>query len=277
WSSPSPDNCSYQASPWSMEAIPMVQGMNMHPMNHGIPQWPTTSARASLDFTGNGESSLSEIVMSVCGDFGNREDQCCLEHEIKGFNNNNNINAVNETHTKVKVKKDKNSVNTVEKKRNSRSLSRKPEAYKRQKKLTIGKLHSSQPDALITDLLTPSESSVGSDSMESSSTDDSHHRGCTSHIKRPMNAFMLFSKANRERFKKMYPGRDNRRISTILGEHWKGMSKEDKVPFQEMAKELMRKTKEAYPEFKYSPSDQNKVGAESCSREGSPKKHFRLV
>lgn len=40
----------------------MVPNINMHTMNHGIPQWPNTSARASLDFSNSGDSSLSEIV-----------------------------------------------------------------------------------------------------------------------------------------------------------------------------------------------------------------------
>lgn len=61
--------------------------------------------------------------------------------------------------------------------------------------------------------------------------------------------------SSKHSFLSSYPGRDNRRISTILGDHWKRMNKEEKIPFQEMARELMRKTKEAYPDFKYSPND----------------------
>lgn len=135
---------------------------------------------------------------------------------------------------------------------------------------------SSEHGSLLTDLLTPSDSSIGSDSLESSCTDDGNYDYC-SHIKRPMNAFMLFSKANREKFKKLYPGRDNRQISTKLGEYWKAMDKEEKLPFQDMARELMRKTKETYPDFKYSPTDQQKNDSDGCSREGSPRKDFRSV
>jgi len=134
---------------------------------------------------------------------------------------------------------------------------------------------SSEHEYFTNDFLTPSDSSISSDSSESSCTDDSHH-DCSSHIKRPMNAFMLFSKANREKFKKLYPGRDNRRISTILGDHWKNLNKDEKLPFQEMARELMRKTKETYPEFKYSPNDSHqKTINEDHSRENSPKKDFK--
>jgi hypothetical protein len=129
-------------------------------------------------------------------------------------------------------------------------------------------------------ILTPSDTSSGSERAESPTTDEEalhHEEANTSHVKRPMNAFLLFSKNNRENFKKLYPGRDNRRISTILGEHWNTMKPEDKQPFQEMAKELMRKTKETYPGFKYSPTDQSsKVKVfRSFSREGSPRKGIR--
>lgn len=92
-----------------------------------------------------------------------------------------------------------------------------------------------------------------------------------------MNAFLLFSKSNRENFKKLYPGKDNRRISTILGEHWNTMKSEEKQPFQEMARELMRKTKETYPDFKYSPTDQSSKykAFRFIGKEDSPKKGVR--
>merc|ERR1719454_2799503 len=40
------------------------------------------------------------------------------------------------------------------------------------------------------------------------------------HIRRPMNAFMLFSKFYRGEVHKMYPKQDNRSVSKILGEWW---------------------------------------------------------
>ena len=71
------------------------------------------------------------------------------------------------------------------------------------------------------------------------------------YIKRPMNAFLWFSKQYRGEFKTQYPGRDNREISTILAKHWRGMTPEQKEPFKERAREEMRRTRESYPDFKY--------------------------
>lgn len=71
------------------------------------------------------------------------------------------------------------------------------------------------------------------------------------HIKRPMNAFLLYSQQYRGAFKVLYPGRDNREISTILAKHWREMKPEQKEPYKEKARELMRKTKESHPDFKY--------------------------
>jgi len=63
WANPSPDNCTFQVPQWSMEPVPMMQNMNMHTVNHGIPPWPTGTARAALDFSNSGDSSsLGEIV-----------------------------------------------------------------------------------------------------------------------------------------------------------------------------------------------------------------------
>ena len=71
------------------------------------------------------------------------------------------------------------------------------------------------------------------------------------HIKRPMNAFLLYSQQYRGAFKVLYPGRDNREISTILAKHWREMKPEQKEPYKEKARELMRRTKESHPDFKY--------------------------
>ncbi|CAB1313358.1 unnamed protein product [Coregonus sp. 'balchen'] len=46
--------------------------------------------------------------------------------------------------------------------------------------------------------------------------------------KRPMNAFMLFAKKYRLEYTQMYPGKDNRAISVILGDKWKKMKSEER-------------------------------------------------
>lgn len=97
-------------------------------------------------------------------------------------------------------------------------------------------------------------SSQGSVEREESSTkplQNGNSETPLNHIKRPMNAFLLYSQQYRRAFKVLYPGRDNREISTILAKHWREMKPEQKEPYKEKARELMRRTKESHPDFKY--------------------------
>lgn len=91
------------------------------------------------------------------------------------------------------------------------------------------------------------------------------------HIKRPMNAFLLYSQQYRRAFKVLYPGRDNREISTILAKHWREMKPEQKEPYKEKARELMRRTKESHPDFKYCEArkEMGLVAADSDHRAGN--------
>lgn len=73
----------------------------------------------------------------------------------------------------------------------------------------------------------------------------------TPHVKRPMNSFLLFSREYRGLFKRLYPGKDNHKISTLLAEAWRRMKPEEKQPYKDRQKELMRLTKESHPDFKY--------------------------
>ena len=96
--------------------------------------------------------------------------------------------------------------------------------------------------------------SQGSVEREESSTkplQNGNSETPVNHIKRPMNAFLLFCQRYRRPFNVLYPGRDNREISTILGKHWREMKPEQKEPYKEKARELLRRTKESHPDFKY--------------------------
>ena len=88
------------------------------------------------------------------------------------------------------------------------------------------------------------------------------------HIKRPMNAFLLYCQKYRRAFTVMNPGRDNREISTLLGEHWRNMKPEQKEPYTEKARELMRKTKESHPDFKYRKA-REETGLVTASADGN--------
>nr|XP_046235681.1 HMG box-containing protein 1-like [Scatophagus argus]XP_046235682.1 HMG box-containing protein 1-like [Scatophagus argus] len=66
--------------------------------------------------------------------------------------------------------------------------------------------------------------------------------------KRPMNAFMLFAKKFRVEYTQMYPGKDNRAISVLLGERWKKMRSEERRAFTIQAKVLADEQKRLNPD-----------------------------
>ncbi|KAM9705747.1 HMG box-containing protein 1-like isoform 1-T2 [Menidia menidia] len=66
--------------------------------------------------------------------------------------------------------------------------------------------------------------------------------------KRPMNAFMLFAKKFRVEYTQMYPGKDNRAISVLLGEQWKKMRSEERRAFTLQAKALADEQKRLNPD-----------------------------
>ncbi|XP_060634360.2 HMG box-containing protein 1 isoform X2 [Anolis sagrei] len=66
--------------------------------------------------------------------------------------------------------------------------------------------------------------------------------------KRPMNAFMLFAKKYRVEYTQMYPGKDNRAISVILGDRWKKMKNEERRIYTLEAKALAEEQKRLNPD-----------------------------
>ncbi|XP_077601193.1 HMG box-containing protein 1-like [Stigmatopora nigra] len=66
--------------------------------------------------------------------------------------------------------------------------------------------------------------------------------------KRPMNAFMLFAKKYRVEYTQMYPGKDNRAISVILGDKWKKMKSEERRLYTTEAKALAEEQKRLNPD-----------------------------
>lgn len=57
-------------------------------------------------------------------------------------------------------------------------------------------------------------------------------------IRRPMNAFMIFSKRHRQIVHQMHPNQDNRTVSKILGEWWYSLKPEEKQKYNELASEV---------------------------------------
>lgn len=57
-------------------------------------------------------------------------------------------------------------------------------------------------------------------------------------IRRPMNAFMIFSKRHRAMVHQRHPNQDNRTVSKILGEWWYALKPEEKQKYHELATEV---------------------------------------
>ncbi|NP_001266217.1 uncharacterized protein LOC100633718 [Amphimedon queenslandica] len=72
-------------------------------------------------------------------------------------------------------------------------------------------------------------------------------------IKRPMNAFMVWSSLERKKLAEKEPNLHNTELSKRLGQMWKEMTEEDKTPYRQEATRLKDKLMEDHPEYKYKP------------------------
>lgn len=86
------------------------------------------------------------------------------------------------------------------------------------------------------------------------------------HIRRPMNAFMIFSKRHRALVHKRHPNQDNRTVSKILGEWWYALNPSEKQQYHDLAFKVKEAHFKAHPDWKWCSRDRKKssLGGPQC-------------
>jgi len=85
------------------------------------------------------------------------------------------------------------------------------------------------------------------------------------HIKRPMNAFMVWSQLERMKIREVTPDKHNAEISKELGRRWKLLPEEARQPYIEEAERLRILHQKEYPDYKYKPRKKPKGSSPSTT------------
>ncbi|XP_040538851.1 transcription factor SOX-30 [Gallus gallus] len=75
----------------------------------------------------------------------------------------------------------------------------------------------------------------------------------TGHVKRPMNAFMVWARIHRPALAKANPNANNAEISVQLGLEWSKLTEEQKQPYYDEARKIKQRHREEFPGWVYQP------------------------
>ncbi|KAA8580647.1 hypothetical protein FQN60_013605 [Etheostoma spectabile] len=93
--------------------------------------------------------------------------------------------------------------------------------------------------------------SVNSDS--SCTSPEAKSASMQQRVRRPLNAFIIWTKEERRRLAQLNPDLENTDLSKILGKTWKAMSLVEKRPYMQEAERLRVQHTIDYPNYKYRP------------------------
>uniref|UniRef100_A0A8C7HK36 Protein capicua homolog n=1 Tax=Oncorhynchus kisutch TaxID=8019 RepID=A0A8C7HK36_ONCKI len=95
------------------------------------------------------------------------------------------------------------------------------------------------------------------------------------HIRRPMNAFMIFSKRHRALVHQRHPNQDNRTVSKILGEWWYALGPKEKQKYHDLAFQVKEAHFKAHPDWKWCNKDRKKSSSDGRGLPGPGGKDIR--